>query len=130
MELKILYNLKDDVMMDRRLILIEGLPGSGKSTVAKMVSEILIGQGKEVQLFQEGNLDHPADYEGVSFYYAGDFEALLGTHEDYREVLESNAIAYDQGFLIPYRKMKEQWGIEVPDHIVQDIFRRDLRNSF
>lgn len=54
-------------MMARRLILIEGLPGSGKSTVAEMVSEILKGQGKEVQLFQEGNLDHPADYEGVSF---------------------------------------------------------------
>ncbi|WP_419892596.1 adenylyl-sulfate kinase [Paenibacillus xylanexedens] len=34
--------------MARRLILIEGLPGSGKSTVAKMVSEILIEQGKEV----------------------------------------------------------------------------------
>jgi len=113
-------------MMDRRLILIEGLPGSGKSTVAQMVSEILIEQGKKVQLFQEGNLDHPADYEGVSFYYAGDFETLLKTHEKYREVLESNAIAHDQGFLIPYRKMKEQWGIELPDHIVQDIFSRDI----
>jgi len=113
-------------MMTRRLILIEGLPGSGKSTIAEMVSEILIEQGKKVQLFQEGNLDHPADYEGVSFYYAGDFETLLKTHEKYREVLESNAIAHDQGFLIPYRKMKEQWGIELPDHIVQDIFRRDI----
>lgn len=53
--------------MARQLILIEGLPGSGKSTIAKMVSEILIDQGKQVQLFQEGNLDHPADYEGVVF---------------------------------------------------------------
>ncbi|WP_237176320.1 adenylyl-sulfate kinase [Paenibacillus xylanexedens] len=113
-------------MMTRRLILIEGLPGSGKSTVAKMVSEILIEQGKKVQLFQEGNLDHPADYEGVSFYYAGDFEALLKTQEEYREILESNATAHDQGFLIPYRKMKEQGGIELPEHIVQDIFRRDI----
>ncbi|MCF7755792.1 adenylyl-sulfate kinase [Paenibacillus xylanexedens] len=112
--------------MTRRLILIEGLPGSGKSTVAKMVSEILIEQGKKVQLFQEGNLDHPADYEGVSFYYAGDFEALLKTQEEYREILESNATAHDQGFLIPYRKMKEQGGIELPEHIVQDIFRRDI----
>ncbi|WP_251035033.1 adenylyl-sulfate kinase [Paenibacillus polymyxa] len=113
-------------MMTRKLILIEGLPGSGKSTVAKMVSEILIEQGKKVQLFQEGNLEHLADYEGVSFYYAGDFEALLKTHEKYIEVLESNATAHDQGFLIPYRKMKEQWGIELPDHIVKDIFSRDI----
>ncbi|WP_440117803.1 adenylyl-sulfate kinase [Paenibacillus sp. QZ-Y1] len=32
--------------MTRSLILIEGLPGSGKSTIAKMVSEILIQKGK------------------------------------------------------------------------------------
>ncbi|WP_433751988.1 adenylyl-sulfate kinase [Paenibacillus amylolyticus] len=113
-------------MMTRRLILIEGLPGSGKSTVAQMVSEILKSQGKKVQLFQEGNLDHPADYEGVSFYYAGDFEILLTRHEEYREILVSNATAHGDGFLIPYRKMREQWGIELPDHIVQDIFNRDI----
>ncbi|WP_458125924.1 hypothetical protein [Paenibacillus sp. Z3-2] len=112
--------------MARRLILIEGLPGSGKSTIAKMVSEILIGQGKKVQLFQEGDLGHPADYEGVAFYHTGDFEALLTTHEKYREILESNAIAHDQGSLIPYRKMKEQRGIELPNHIVQEIFSRDI----
>ncbi|WP_145320062.1 hypothetical protein [Paenibacillus xylanexedens] len=112
--------------MARRLILIEGLPGSGKSTTAKMVSKILIGQGKKVQLFQEGNLDHPADYEGVAFYHAEDFEALLTTYEDYREILESNAIAYDQGVLIPYGKMKEQRGIELPDQVVGDIFSRDI----
>lgn len=36
-------------MMARRLIIIEGLPGSGKSTVAKMVADILLG----VQVLQE-----------------------------------------------------------------------------
>lgn len=120
------HKIKDDVIMAKRLVLIEGLPGSGKSTIAEMVSEILIEKGKEVQLFQEGNLDHPADYEGVAFYDAGDFESLLKTHEEYTEILKSHAIAHDQGYLIPYRKMREQWGIELPNHIVQDIFSRDI----
>ncbi|MGC5770837.1 adenylyl-sulfate kinase [Paenibacillus pabuli] len=112
--------------MTRQLILIEGLPGSGKSTIAKMVSEILIEQGKKVRLIQEGNLDHPADYDGVAFYSAEEFRSLLDTHEACKDILESRATAYQDGFLIPYRKIREEFGVIFPDHVVQEIFRKDI----
>jgi thymidylate kinase len=54
--------------MNTKLILIEGLPGSGKSTTAGMAAEILKQKGIETNLFLEGNLDHPADYDGVAFF--------------------------------------------------------------
>lgn len=112
--------------MTKQLILIEGLPGSGKSTIAKMVSEILTEHGKKVQLIQEGNLDHPADYDGVAFYSAEEFRSLVDAQETCKHILESRATAYQEGFLIPYRKMKEEFGVDFPDHVVQEIFSKDI----
>ncbi|KGP85521.1 MULTISPECIES: adenylyl-sulfate kinase [unclassified Paenibacillus] len=112
--------------MTKQLILIEGLPGAGKSTIAKMVSEILIEQGKKVQLIQEGNLDHPADYDGVAFYSAEEFRSLVDAHETCKDILEGKATAYQEGFLIPYRKMKEEFGVNFSDHVVQEIFSKDI----
>lgn len=118
--------VKGDEIMTRQLILIEGLPGSGKSTIAKMVSEILIEHGKKVRLVQEGNLDHPADYDGVAFYSAEEFSSLVDAHEACKHILERGATTYQDGFLIPYRKMKEEFGVDFPDHVVQEIFSNDI----
>ncbi|WP_416297986.1 adenylyl-sulfate kinase [Paenibacillus illinoisensis] len=112
--------------MARQLILVEGLPGSGKSTIAKMVSDILNKRGLRVKLFQEGDLNHPADYEGVSFYTEDEFGDLLDSYEACRDILESKAITYRNGYLIPYRKIKEELGEAFPDHTVQEIFSRDI----
>lgn len=48
-----------------RLILIEGIPGSGKTTMAEKVKAHLERRGKRVVLFQEGQL-HPADLAWLS----------------------------------------------------------------
>ncbi|WP_153977581.1 hypothetical protein [Paenibacillus xylanilyticus] len=112
--------------MARQLILVEGLPGSGKSTIAKMVSDILIQRGLRVKLFQEGDLNHPADYEGVAFFTADEFVDLLDSHQACRDILESRALAYRNGYLIPYRQIKEELGEAFPDHTVQEIFSRDI----
>ncbi|GAB1157036.1 hypothetical protein YWY31_30610 [Paenibacillus illinoisensis] len=112
--------------MARQLILVEGLPGSGKSTIAKMVSDILIQRGQRVQLFQEGDLNHPADYEGVAFFTADEFVDLLDAYPACRDILESKAIAYRNGYLIPYRQIKEELGEAFPDHTVEEIFSRDI----
>ena len=38
-------------MKDTRLIIVEGLPASGKSTTAARIAALLAGQGKNVRVF-------------------------------------------------------------------------------
>lgn len=46
--------------MNSRLILVEGIPGAGKTTTARKIKEKLIDEGKEAMLYEEG-MSHPAD---------------------------------------------------------------------
>lgn len=52
--------------MNTKLIITEGLPGSGKSTTAALIAEILKKQGKRVVCVDEGE-EHPADYRDYDF---------------------------------------------------------------
>lgn len=63
--------------MNGKLILVEGLPGSGKTTTSKLVQKILSERGLEPKLFVEGDIDHPADFESV---------ACL-TEQEYKEII-------------------------------------------
>lgn len=53
--------------MKTNLIIVEGLPGSGKSTTAGMIAEELEKRGKKVVCVDEGMPDHPADYADYDF---------------------------------------------------------------
>ena len=59
----------------------------GKSTAAKLINEILSQNKIEVELFLEGNLNHPADYDGVSCFNKFEFDRLLSNSGDFKEVL-------------------------------------------
>lgn len=49
------------------LIIVEGLPGSGKSTTASLIADELAKRGKKVVCFDEGADDHPADFKDYDF---------------------------------------------------------------
>ncbi|WP_046213572.1 adenylyl-sulfate kinase [Paenibacillus wulumuqiensis] len=112
--------------MNTKLIMIEGLPGSGKSTVAQMVSEILSEQGKQVLLFQEGDPEHPADHESVSFYKGDEFAHLLSRYEKYAELLENRAMKYHSDFLLPYQKIKNEQEVDFPDELWHELSQKDI----
>lgn len=46
-----------------RLYLVEGLPCSGKSSIAQFIADTLRANGRTVCCVDEGTGDHPADYE-------------------------------------------------------------------
>lgn len=53
--------------METKLIIVEGLPGSGKSTSAAMIAEEFRKKGKRIILADEGDLNHPADIADYDF---------------------------------------------------------------
>jgi hypothetical protein len=66
--------------MKHKLIIVEGLPGAGKSTVAENIHRRLQQNGRIGSLFNEGNLDHPADYESVACMSVEEFTNIIKKH--------------------------------------------------
>ncbi len=54
-------------MTNTNLIIVEGLPGTGKSTTASIIAEELKNKGKKVVCVDEGVSNHPADYDFPDF---------------------------------------------------------------
>lgn len=53
--------------MHTNLIIVEGLPASGKSTTAAMIAEELRKNGEKIICVDEGEQEHPADYANYDF---------------------------------------------------------------
>lgn len=66
-------------MENRKLIIVEGLHASGKSTAASRIAAMLEGRGSKVICLDEGVPGHPADYDNYDF---PDFET------EHRRILE------------------------------------------
>ncbi|MGM1712383.1 hypothetical protein [Bacillus cereus group sp. BceL180] len=112
--------------MNTKLIKVEGLPGFGKSTTAKLINEILSQNKIEVELFLEGNLNHPADYDGVSCFNKFEFDRLVSNSGDFKEVLLKRVLKKGSNYLLPYRKIKNEFGDQFSDELCNDIFKNDI----
>ena len=88
--------------MATKLIIIEGLPGSGKSTTAHNVYEVLKNKGINTELYCEGNYNHPADFDGVAYFNSEDFNVLQQEYLTDRDLLNKIRINYNNGYLILY----------------------------
>lgn len=112
--------------MKNRLILIEGLPGSGKSTFARLISDKLNDRKIGNQLFSEGNLDHPADYDGVAFYTKQAFDELINANHKYKDNIVKMAYKEEEGYFIPFVKMKIESKDEFPNELFTIIAENDI----
>ena len=88
--------------MKNKLFIIEGLPCTGKSTTSKFVSDLLLKEGHTVSYYDEGSLEHPADYEFHGFMANNDLQIL--NSEELKQVQE---IGYRKksGLVIPLSKV-------------------------
>ncbi|MBT2679909.1 hypothetical protein J7E38_12920 [Bacillus sp. ISL-35] len=112
--------------MKTKLILVEGLPGSGKSTTAKLIHELLIENQVPAELFMEGNLDHPADYEGVAYFTEEEFEELLKKSDSLSKVFQDEVTVKRSRHLLPYMKIKNELGDGFPDELFAAISENDV----
>jgi energy-coupling factor transporter ATP-binding protein EcfA2 len=114
-------------MTNTKLILIEGLPGSGKSTTAEITNNILKESNVDTDLFLEGNVEHPADYEGCSYFSKTEFAQLLEQYHELQSILVKYAIERCGGFVLPQYKLKQELADKiVPDSLWDKIWNHDI----
>lgn len=112
--------------MKSKLILVEGLPGSGKSTTARLIHDILIENGVNAELYMEGNLDHPADYEGVAYFTVEEFESLLARSGGLGNTFQDRVLVKNGRYLLPYMKIKTELGDKFSEDLLAEICQKDI----
>jgi hypothetical protein len=112
--------------MSTKLILVEGLPGSGKTTMAQFVRDELAQHGRAPQPYLEGNLDHPADFESVAWLNGTDYADLLQQFPECRERLAAAAEVRGNERLIGYRKLAQQPGAAWPEALLSRLAAHEI----
>lgn len=95
--------------MNKRLFLIEGLPGSGKTTTAEALTRVLQNQQINTRLHIEGDLNHPADYENVAYLTMDEWTDFQSKYASL-DVLRFSEVFNDY-VLISYRQWQSKQDI-------------------
>jgi hypothetical protein len=111
---------------DAKLLHIEGIPGSGKTTTAQFASAWLAQHGYIPYLFLEGNLDHPADFESMACFDEPAFSRLLEDFPAYREILKSGSEWRRGEVFLSYRKLKDDKGEDLPAELIAELRKYDI----
>ncbi len=92
---------------DCKLILVEGLCGTGKSTLAERLHQYLVQQGRSSCFFDEGAEGHPASLNWHAFFREEDYKQFLERYSITANEIRSRAIKDGSNYLLPYRGVKE-----------------------
>lgn len=85
----------------RRLYVVEGLPGTGKSTATKTLAAALMDRHRNVQFFDEGDPQHPADFERYDFPdFATEREMILAKWHDFANAPTKHATYVFNGVVL------------------------------
>jgi hypothetical protein len=90
------------IAINSKLFVVEGLPGSGKSAAAEYVAEYLASSGVSARLYDESDLNHPADYTFHAYMREDQIRALAPAEQ--RQVLSEGQKKSD-GYIIPLTKI-------------------------
>lgn len=89
-------------MNNCKLIIVEGMPCSGKSTTAKYIAERLEADGKTVYFADEGTGKHPADYEFQSYISK---DVLVNFTEDEQKAIIDSSETKSNGYIVELNKI-------------------------
>ena len=91
-------------MGKNRLILVEGIPGSGKTTISNKIKEYLSEKGEKAVLYNEGEL-HPADMAWNSLLTLDEYKGVIESNKEHEEVIKNNTIIEDEYAIVAYTKL-------------------------
>jgi hypothetical protein len=103
-------------------IVLVAITWLGPPVLCKLLKEHHI----QNELFSEGNLNHPADFEGVAYYTPDEFKELLSVNAEYATVLKENTDLKENGAFVSYQKMKEIYQSNIPEDLYNKLAKNDI----
>lgn len=95
-------------MRKNRLILFEGIPGSGKTTTSQWLHQYLLSIGIEASVFVEGS-DHPIDLPFHAYLSRKELDNLIIAYPHEQAWLETHSIIESEYILVPYKKFEQMY---------------------
>ncbi len=90
--------------MKNRLILIEGIPGSGKSTMAGKLKDYLDSKCIPAKVYREGDL-HPADLSWCDCLTRDEYQMLLDSYPEHRDSIMQHTLLEDGHAILAYTRL-------------------------
>lgn len=90
------------ILINTRLILFEGIPGSGKTTTSQLFHKCLINNGIDTDIYVEG-CEHPIDLPFFAYLSTNEFHDLLYTYQQQTYWLKQKSIIEKEYVLTPYK---------------------------
>jgi len=112
--------------MKSKLILFEGIPGSGKTTAGINLQGFLEGKNVSVRFWREGDFDHPADFDGIARLGKSQFEDLLDHHSELTEIIQEHISIRGDDYLLKYRKVQRLHPEKIDQSLVDELFYLDV----
>jgi adenylate kinase family enzyme len=109
-----------------KLVMVEGIPGSGKSTLSRYIHDILKMHKIESELFLEGNLLHPADYESVACMPNQMLDRLRSIYSDVFHYIDPFITLDGNDSIIAYALAQQTAQNAIPSSLYEEIRRYDI----
>jgi hypothetical protein len=93
-----------DKYMENRLILVEGIPGSGKTTISKKIKKHLTDRGLDVVLYNEGDA-HPADMAWNALLSKEEYNKIIEEYKGSEQIIRENSIFEENYVILAYTKL-------------------------
>ncbi|MGA9286834.1 MAG: hypothetical protein WBV93_00680 [Anaerobacillus sp.] len=113
-------------MSGTKLIIVEGIWGSGKSTTAQLIYDYLKEAGIDTRLFLEGDLDNPADYDQVACFTEKEYNELLAKHSNSIDLIHSITQSKGKYKFMEYGKRQQELKKVLPEKLVSDVMQYDI----
>lgn len=112
--------------MKNQLILIEGIPGVGKSTMAKKIKEYLDKKNIKSKLYLEGDFDHPADYECVAYFDEDQYNELLETFAVDEKMISDYVEIINTDYFVKYGMIHENKIFDQNEAFLRTLVSKDV----
>lgn len=109
-----------------KLVIVEGIPGSGKSTLSRYIHDNLNMHKIKSELFLEGNLLHPADFESVACIPNQELDKIRAIYSDVFHYMEPFVSVYGNDSIIAYGLVQQSAQNRIPSSLYEEIRRYEI----